>query len=673
MGTRPLEPKAFQVLNCLLTHRDRAVSKDELLDTCWPGDNVTEGAITRVIKVIRQAVDDDGAQQHTIKTRHGYGYRFIASVEIEPPADSTVQAPAAPLSLDRLDAEPSPVLPDTLMTGSTRENRYALLIGNGHYPLDEALPDLSTPQRDVEGLADVLTQSQSTRFQTVQQLKNASHREALDTLSRLLHAVQKDDLILVYVSGHARFNDQGDFYLAFTNTQSSLLDTTSLSFEQLKDAIDACQSTRIMLILDCCFSSVIGVAIDLSDLEHQMRRLASGRGKYILNAAPAPQDTHDRQTETYSLLTRYVIEGLSTGKADLDHAGYVTADQLYQYAFSNVLEESKPAPMKWDLSGKGGLILAGPDKRPAMGVRSLSSAAKAHYDTITQLLQKGDVIPCLGPGIADPFSDPYPPIDNELAQLLANRTGFADHGDPLPLISQKIDIVAGRGVLYDHLRDIYQPGPDVYRPALIHRFLARLPEPQVILSTAYDTLLEQAFHETGKAYAVVTHILHADNTDQGKVAVQYSDRKDAVEKHLPQEFVIDLSKWSVIYKIHGTFGLWDQDTQEEIDSIVISEEDHLNLVKLLDRPQSTMPNHVARKFKKSMFLFLGYRISDWNFRAIIDVVQDKSNFRRVQPYSAQEDATEFERFYWEHKRVRLLETDLHTLIHELADIMGIDV
>ena len=33
---RSLEPKAFLVLVHLLTQRHRAVSKDELLATCWP-------------------------------------------------------------------------------------------------------------------------------------------------------------------------------------------------------------------------------------------------------------------------------------------------------------------------------------------------------------------------------------------------------------------------------------------------------------------------------------------------------------------------------------------------------------------------------------------------------------------------------------------------------------
>src|SRR5262245_51314662 len=78
---RPLEPKVFTVLVHLLTQRHRAVTKDELLATGWPGEFVTEAALTRCLKVLRRTVGDDGGRQHIIQTVRGYGYRFVAIVE----------------------------------------------------------------------------------------------------------------------------------------------------------------------------------------------------------------------------------------------------------------------------------------------------------------------------------------------------------------------------------------------------------------------------------------------------------------------------------------------------------------------------------------------------------------------------------------------------------------
>jgi DNA-binding winged helix-turn-helix (wHTH) protein len=88
-----LEPKAFTVLAHLLTHRHRAVPKAELLVACWPGECVTEMALTRCVHLIRQAVGDNGNRQQVIKTLRGYGYRFVTSVETLPTPAAEGQPP----------------------------------------------------------------------------------------------------------------------------------------------------------------------------------------------------------------------------------------------------------------------------------------------------------------------------------------------------------------------------------------------------------------------------------------------------------------------------------------------------------------------------------------------------------------------------------------------------
>lgn len=75
-----LEPKVFDVLAYLVQHKDRVVSKDELLDKLWPGQVVGENALTRCIRAARAAVGDDGTTQAVIETQHGRGYRFIGEV-----------------------------------------------------------------------------------------------------------------------------------------------------------------------------------------------------------------------------------------------------------------------------------------------------------------------------------------------------------------------------------------------------------------------------------------------------------------------------------------------------------------------------------------------------------------------------------------------------------------
>jgi len=75
-----LEPKVFDVLVHLLEHRDRVVTKAELLDALWPGEALSESVLPRAIAAARRAVGDTRAKARVIETVHGRGYRFVAEI-----------------------------------------------------------------------------------------------------------------------------------------------------------------------------------------------------------------------------------------------------------------------------------------------------------------------------------------------------------------------------------------------------------------------------------------------------------------------------------------------------------------------------------------------------------------------------------------------------------------
>ncbi len=79
-GPVRIERYPFDVLMHLVSHRDRVVTRDELLDTVWGGRIVSEATISTAIKQARRAVGDSGSRQSTIKTVHGRGFRFVAPV-----------------------------------------------------------------------------------------------------------------------------------------------------------------------------------------------------------------------------------------------------------------------------------------------------------------------------------------------------------------------------------------------------------------------------------------------------------------------------------------------------------------------------------------------------------------------------------------------------------------
>ena len=77
----PLRPKPFETLLHLVERHGHLVEKSELLETIWAGTFVGEGALTRCIKEVRQALGDDARDPVYIQTRSGIGYTFIAEVE----------------------------------------------------------------------------------------------------------------------------------------------------------------------------------------------------------------------------------------------------------------------------------------------------------------------------------------------------------------------------------------------------------------------------------------------------------------------------------------------------------------------------------------------------------------------------------------------------------------
>jgi pimeloyl-ACP methyl ester carboxylesterase len=77
-----VERQVFEVLAYLVNHRERVVTKQELMDSVWGGRFVSESAVTSRVKQVRQAVGDDGHTQRLVRTVHGHGYRFVGTVRV---------------------------------------------------------------------------------------------------------------------------------------------------------------------------------------------------------------------------------------------------------------------------------------------------------------------------------------------------------------------------------------------------------------------------------------------------------------------------------------------------------------------------------------------------------------------------------------------------------------
>lgn len=91
-----LSGRAFEVLEQLIKHRDRVVTKHELLDAVWPNADVDENNLTQAVSTLRRALGDSRGSPRFIVTVAGLGYQFVSGVSElhEVPADTwTASAP----------------------------------------------------------------------------------------------------------------------------------------------------------------------------------------------------------------------------------------------------------------------------------------------------------------------------------------------------------------------------------------------------------------------------------------------------------------------------------------------------------------------------------------------------------------------------------------------------
>jgi TolB-like protein len=120
-----LEPKAFDLLAFLVQHRDRVVSKDDLLQEVWGGRIVSESTVTTRINAVRRALGDDGTAQRLVRTFTRKGIRFVGEVTemSDPPAPTPSDPPSrTPTAAPRLSIV---VLPFTNLSNDPEQQYFA--------------------------------------------------------------------------------------------------------------------------------------------------------------------------------------------------------------------------------------------------------------------------------------------------------------------------------------------------------------------------------------------------------------------------------------------------------------------------------------------------------------------------------------------------------------------
>ena len=131
--------------------------------------------------------------------------------------------------------------------------RQALLIGNSEYD-DPNLARLVSPAVDVNGLADLFRAPEIGGFDVVTVVINQTAANIRREIARFFSQKKRDDLLLLYFSGHGVLDDRGRLHLAAKDSESDLLSATAIEASFVTDVMDRSFSRRQVLVLDCCHS-----------------------------------------------------------------------------------------------------------------------------------------------------------------------------------------------------------------------------------------------------------------------------------------------------------------------------------------------------------------------------------------------------------------------------------
>lgn len=218
-----------------------------------------------------------------------------------------------------------------------------------------------------------------------------------------------------------------------------------------------------------------------------------------------------------------------------------------------------------------------------------NTLGEADWELLLRRIKNGKCTPFIGAGacwgvlptgaeIARDWAASYKyPLDcthelAKIAQYIAVRT---DQNTPKEMIQERFKNITP---------------PDFTKEDEIHGILATLPI-STYITTNYDNFMSQALQSRNKA--PVVELCRWNNRIHAPPALKAG--------YVPSQ------QAPLVYHLHGHIDV--------LDSIVITEDDYIDFLLSLKRP-NLLPPCVEEAFAGTTLLFLGYRLADWDFRVI---------------------------------------------------------
>ncbi|MCY7332779.1 MAG: caspase family protein [Pseudanabaena sp. CAN_BIN31] len=226
--------------------------------------------------------------------------------------------------------------------------KKALLIGVSQY--EAGLPPLAAAPKDVAAMLRVLQSPELGAFDEVTPLLNPDLEAMQTAIDLLFQSCQKGDLGLLYFSGHGITDDSDRLYLATRRTSKNTFKANSVSASFIQNIMgDHHHERQHVLILDCCYSGAFAEGWQAKSVDMDLKPQLEVQGSVVLTSSTSTEKSYEDKEGVLSLYTKYIVQGIESGAAEGDGDGYISADELHEYAKRHV-QATKPA-MKPEIYG----------------------------------------------------------------------------------------------------------------------------------------------------------------------------------------------------------------------------------------------------------------------------------------------------------------------------------
>jgi hypothetical protein len=296
---------------------------------------------------------------------------------------------------------------------------------------------------------------------------------------------------------------------------------------------------------------------------------------------------------------------------------------------------------------------------------------------VAERMRRRRIVPFLGAGVnlanrAD-GSAWTPGVDlpsgGELAESLASQFPYPDDepSDDLMRVAQYVESSVGETAIYDELRSVFAGS---YQPTVVHKVLARTPSILaekgvensylLVVTTNYDDALEQAFDEVDQAYDVVWYMAQGD---YHRRFVHQAPGAEPTVIDDPARSELSVQTRNVILKIHGAA----YRANENLDSFVVTADQYIDYMSTTDLV-SAVPVKLLETMLNAHFLFLGYRLGDWNLRVFLHTLWARRD-KTANSWSVNRVHRELDRVFWKKRSVEMVKASLDDYMPRLEEAL----